>query len=208
MTLHSPERQSKVCSGKPSPLQRSTATSRENTSHPRPFVGQGSSWSRQLLCPHLLPEHRQDLPALPAVPGCWRKVLPARQRMHCPAGSVFPRYGGRRTGISYLHFILQSTGYLYRDLNLTHFLQSTKEKSPLPDGHKLGGGKARSAVIQIGAPQPRAGVEACVVGTPSGPGVPLCGPFLHLYARLIGNGGLFLLSNYGTSKNKKQTKQR
>lgn len=35
---------------------------------------------------------------------------------------------GTQAFYSYLHCILQSTGCLYRDLNLTHFLHSTKEK--------------------------------------------------------------------------------
>lgn len=40
-----------------------------------------------------------------------------------------PQAWGKHTDIySYLHCILQSTGCLYRDLNLPHFLQSTKEK--------------------------------------------------------------------------------
>lgn len=66
---------------------------------------------------------------MPSALGYGGKFLPARQRVHYSAGSLFPRYGGRRLGIcSYLHSILQSTGYLYTDLNLVHFLPSTKEK--------------------------------------------------------------------------------
>lgn len=97
----------------------------------------------------LLPEAGIYLPALPTRLAAKTKG-PLSNRLNVPQV-----WGRHRRIYSYLRFILQSTGCLYRELNLPHFLQITKEKFHCSAGSwcsclKLEGFKrARCSMIQL-----------------------------------------------------------
>ena len=155
-----PELHSKVRSAQSS-VSPSAATPGENSSRPQQSLGQGCHRLLQPLHPETcflkaasIYLHCQVHLAVGQIPAC-KTEGPLFHRLAAPQV-----WGSAQAFVLIFPSTLQSTGSLYRDLNLIHFLQSTEEKSHslagscAPASSMSGVKRTLSSVVQMESPSP------------------------------------------------------